>query len=167
MVSETSPEHAPITRLTLDEEQTAERQMAIGLSASERIPVEIWHRILRLAIACALVPREDDNFFQRRAVTELGCAKIFEYIKSERTRANLRLVCRSWDKFLERYSDRLVCHSWVFSDAWPLITKWEQVVSPEDIKCKCHGGCPLSQSIRERIGGTKEDTVLWANTLDQ
>jgi hypothetical protein len=132
-----------------DEQSAANCEKAVGKSATERVPVEIWQKILSIAISCALLPRDDDDFFQRRRVDSVGCSKIVEYVNSEKVRTNLRPVCRSWDAFLDLHSDRLVFLSWrVSSGHWPPVKNWEHVVrivGPNFILCSCKSQCPAAR----------------------
>jgi hypothetical protein len=122
--------------------------------AVESVPVEVWHKVLRITISCPLIPREDDDYFQRRDVADFGCAKIYQYVKSEQIRTKLRLVCRSWDAFLSEHSDRLVHLSSVMPGGhWPPVKKWDRViklVGPRSLTCKCVI-CPLTGHFRQSM----------------
>ena len=163
--------------------------------AVDKVPVEMWHRILCLAIACALLPREDDTYFHHHAIRDLDCVMVAEYKHAERTRTILRLVCRRWNQILEVYSDRLVQ---LTPDSptghWPPVKRWDRVVrlqGPHNIFCGCEKPCwppfdrkgdalmsdkfslPLSANLQTEIResilpqlGNRCKAVLWAGAWE-
>ncbi|KIM24600.1 hypothetical protein M408DRAFT_26894 [Serendipita vermifera MAFF 305830] len=113
--------------------------------AVEKIPVEIWHRILGFAISCTLLPGEDDDYYHGQAIRDLDCIMVADYKRSEIIRTKLRLVCRQWDQFLDNFSDRLVQ---LTPDApmgyWPPVKRWDRVIriqGPHNIFCTCKHSC--------------------------
>lgn len=112
-----------------------------SIRSENRVPVEVWHKILRTAIWFPLLPQEDDGYLSHKRLLPFDCALIAEYKASERIRTNLRLVCRSWDRFLDEYSDRLVHLNKSVPDGhWPPIKRWNYVVRihcSKDLRCSC------------------------------
>ncbi|KIM24604.1 hypothetical protein M408DRAFT_231550 [Serendipita vermifera MAFF 305830] len=111
------------------------------IQTSKQIPVEIWHKILSIAISYPLLPREDDGYFEYQQIILFNCETIAMYKASERVRSKLRLVCRSWDHFLDQHSDRLVnLNTMVPNGYWPPVKRWDRVVRIEGadgIICNC------------------------------
>lgn len=113
--------------------------------ASDRIPVEIWHEILKLAISCPLLPHQGDDYRNFQWMSCFDCYQVAAYKDSERIRTKLRLVCRAWGDFLDKYSDRLVQLTTTASHGhWPPIKRWDRVVrvqGPVFDKCGCEKIC--------------------------
>ena len=76
-------------------------------------PIEVWHKILKYAIAVPL-------FFEPDPITVYGVGMFSEYHfeagywESERRRNILRRVCQSWNAFLKPYDHRYVCLSDIY-----------------------------------------------------
>jgi len=69
--------------------------------AVERMPTELWQSILLSAIESPLLPRTGDDFVDGLMVFSSGCQSQYHYRKVEIVRTRLRLVCRSWNAFLQ------------------------------------------------------------------
>ncbi|KIM25751.1 hypothetical protein M408DRAFT_203589 [Serendipita vermifera MAFF 305830] len=121
----------------------------------ERTPTEIWQRILRLAISCSLLPLHGDyDHVQIRTISEVTCSLFLEYKQSERTRTNLRLVCASWNEFLEQYSDRFVrLTPYVPDGYWPPVKRWDRVIRLEG---------PAGHTCKKRCWPAFSMMSLWA-----
>jgi hypothetical protein len=157
-----SPLSPTMSAVVIEQDGSAQRKPSVNtVAAVERVPVEVWHKILRIAISCPLIPRDDDNYFQRRDVENFGCAKIYQYVKAEQIRMKLRLVCHSWDAFLNEYSDRLVHLSSVIPGGhWPPVKSWDRVirlVGPKSLTCKCVDLCPLTERMKQSIHRRRDD----------
>lgn len=109
--------------------------------SANRLPVEVWHKILRIAISFPLLPRDDDDLLECEQIARFNCETVANYKASETVRTQLRLVCRSWDHFLEEFSDRLVHLNTAAPDGhWPPVKRWNRVVRIEGIhslSCNC------------------------------
>ena len=75
---------------------------------THKVPVEIWREILRLTIGPSLSDPDQDTL---RAYDELfmyhgSLAEL--YVKKERTRHTLMLVCKLWREILEGMDDKIV-----------------------------------------------------------
>jgi hypothetical protein len=67
-----------------------------------RTPVEIWQRILELAVHTGpSYPCEEDGFIANLSVFDNECAIMATYHAVEVIRGRLRLVCKSWNEFLK------------------------------------------------------------------
>ena len=88
-----------------------------------------------------MFPPHDDLHKHRHNIPTFDCLQVYVYKRSERIRTRLRLVCRSWDVFLEEYSDRFVhLNQWAPNGYWPPIKRWDHVVrlqGPVGHKCYC------------------------------
>ncbi|KIM24603.1 hypothetical protein M408DRAFT_10895 [Serendipita vermifera MAFF 305830] len=133
---------SPPQALKVSEPQDQDTLAGIAcIHAADQIPVEIWHKILSIAISYPLLPRDDDSYFEYQKVTLFNCETIAMYKACERVRTKLRLVCRSWDQFLDQHSDRLVHLNTATSTGhWPPVKRWNRIVRIEginDINCEC------------------------------
>ncbi|KAG8821553.1 hypothetical protein FRC18_011291 [Serendipita sp. 400] len=66
------------------------------LSSAERVPLEIWHEILRFTLSTWLLPGVGDNVIDDILLFSAGCDSNMEYIRVESLRGRLREVCRLW-----------------------------------------------------------------------
>ncbi|KIM24607.1 hypothetical protein M408DRAFT_26899 [Serendipita vermifera MAFF 305830] len=110
------------------------------IRSASRVPVEIWHKILCIAISFPLLPQDDDGYPMCNEISRFDCAMIAKYKACERDRTKLQLVCRSWNSFLDNYSDRLV-HFVIGAPNgyWPPIKHWDRVVRVQggNVHCNC------------------------------
>jgi len=65
--------------------------------AFERVPVEVWLRILRFALASPLSPDPGDDILDYRNVFVTGCDSDQVALANENNVASFRLVCKSWN----------------------------------------------------------------------
>jgi hypothetical protein len=117
---------------------------------ASQTPVEIWHKILKYAISVPL-------FFDSNPAETHGIDSIanyyfeLEYWESERIRYSLRVVCRGWNDFLQRYNHRYVRLADVFHERIPLsaIPLAIRLNVEPDSMCECKQYC----KIRQRLSG--------------
>lgn len=110
------------------------------ISSSSGVPVEIWYKILRIAISFPLLPRDDDGYPTCEPAFLFDCSVIAKYKVCERDRAKLQLVCRSWNSFLDNYSNRLVHFTTRAPNGhWPPVKHWDRVVRIQgsNVYCDC------------------------------
>jgi hypothetical protein len=74
--------------------------------ASQRVPVEVWEHVLYYAIACPLLPSEDDNLVNSLRFFSHYCEDTVDFMHTERTRITLQLVCKTWNAILKSQSQR-------------------------------------------------------------
>jgi hypothetical protein len=74
--------------------------------ASQRVPVEVWEHVLHYAIACPLLPSEDDNLVNSLRFFSHYCEDTLDFMHTERTRITLQLVCKTWNAILKSQSQR-------------------------------------------------------------
>ena len=73
------------------------------LPAVERIPVEVWLRIIRFALALPLNPAPGDDIFNYRNVFLTVCNSDQAALAHENNVASFRLVCKSWDSTVKQF----------------------------------------------------------------
>lgn len=103
---------------TLEQRKRAAKKMpcTITVSAVERLPVEMWHRILSLAIHIPhLDSTYDDAFLQSRRNCSVQAVQ--HAIKASRSTARiLAKVCSSWREFIEQNEHQAIVltspHDW-------------------------------------------------------
>ena len=76
--------------------------------AFERIPVEIWLRILRFALASPLSPGLGNNILDYRDVFLTVCDSDQAALAHENNVASFRLVCKSWDAAVKKFQQKMI-----------------------------------------------------------
>jgi hypothetical protein len=79
--------------------------------ASQRLPIEIWSMTLHFSIASLLLPFNEPGrkslqvgIVECLDLFELNCDAYSNYRLNQKTLANLRLVCQSWNRLLQNFS---------------------------------------------------------------
>lgn len=118
-------------------------------SAVARTPVEIWQRILEMAICVGPpFPIVEDGFVENLSVFDDECTIMATHHASELARNRLRLVCKSWDAFLNQTTHSFVpipsySRTTVPSDeALRTANRIQMIYHP--FVCVCHERCYLS-----------------------
>jgi hypothetical protein len=98
--------------------------------------VEIWSRILALAISCPLLPSDDDSLIPNLYLLQYDCEAVAAYWDSEHFRLSCRLVCQSWKSLLDHYAHRL----FILSDVHAPVPFCQRIqLAPNDIQwTRCH-----------------------------
>ncbi|PVF94661.1 hypothetical protein CPB86DRAFT_788808, partial [Serendipita vermifera] len=71
-----------------------------------RTPLEVWIHILGHVIACPLIPSKDNSLVNNIRLFSYDREDFEDFKESEKTRGELRLVCKMWDAALKYHSNR-------------------------------------------------------------
>ncbi|PVG04421.1 hypothetical protein CPB86DRAFT_810235 [Serendipita vermifera] len=121
-------------------------------SATGRIPVEIWHKILALSVRSRpLLPQVEDGFIENLQPFSDHCTTISTYHAERDIISRLRLVCKSWNQFLAQYVVNFVVLPLHWHEGIPIssqsqirVSKHIQVVN--DFDCNCLEPCRYSRT---------------------
>lgn len=131
-----------------------------------RTPVEIWQRILELAIHTGpSYPREEDGFIQNLSVFDEECAIMATYHAAELIRGRLRLVCKSWNDFLKYSSNSfapvpMYSHATAPADESLAIANRIQMIY-RPFHCTCPSRCYLSRRWLQANPVRFDEDIRW------
>ncbi|KAG8771355.1 hypothetical protein FRC15_003496, partial [Serendipita sp. 397] len=109
------------------------------LSSAERVPLEIWHEILRFTLSTWLLPGVGDNVIDDILLFSAGCDSNMEYIRVESLRSRLREVCRLWKVVVDRLSIEFTISDFrsVTVPSESHLSRAKRVEFPASWRCTC------------------------------
>ncbi|KAG8817878.1 hypothetical protein FRC17_011055 [Serendipita sp. 399] len=105
----------------------------------ERVSVEIWRKILDLAMKTWLLPGSGNNLIDDILLFNSDCESTMEYRRFEAIRRRLRLVCRSWKQVADEHDIGFTI-SIFRGNAIPseAAIRWaKRIQVPSDWRCSC------------------------------
>lgn len=126
--------------------------------AHERAPIEIWERILRIAIESPLFPYLNDGIVDLCLLFTHRCRSQRIQREIEHTRTQLRLVCTSWDLFLRERGVRFNING--------LGSKSPQRVEAfSSILCGCRPPCVGARKTRPISNADQQEVSLQEESI--
>lgn len=88
--------------------KTMNAAKCLSESAVERIPIELWSKIINFLLRSPLVPHQDTTFVESLAMLSYGCDSEDLVRGWVQTSLPLRLVCHGWNLLVQRAAPILV-----------------------------------------------------------
>lgn len=173
-VESTDIEREVVSAVPTEMEDSATTHSPINMkdTAINRAPIEVWMCILELAISTPMHHYDNDNIAQDLLLFDTSCQSAGMFIKSERIRTTLRLVCKSWNRLLKNWGDQLRMTE-ILGEYWPSkevcrIARRMEFIIQFETRCYCPKmQCPRSKCILREPPAELRDEGSAEETFEQ